>query len=109
MIALLVPRLEAGLKVTVITLEPDSCGYGDTIDQHIMIDDLKRNGIVVCTTTDESEHYAVIDHRLVWHGGMNLLGKADVWDNLIRVESPQAADELLAMTDDVLNMKGGNP
>ena len=29
--------------------------------------------------------------------------------NLIRVESSQAADELLAMTDDVLNMKGGNP
>ena len=109
MIDLLVPRLEAGLKVTVITLEPDSCGYGDTINQHIMIDDLKRNGIVICTTTDESEHYAVIDHRLVWHGGMNLLGKADVWDNLIRVESAQAADELLAMTDDVLNTKGGNP
>ena len=28
-----------------------------------------------------------MDIRLVWHGGMNLLGKADIYDNLIRVEN----------------------
>ena len=39
----------------------------------------------------------MIDRKLVWHGGMNLLGKEDVWDNLIRVESVQAAGELLEM------------
>lgn len=39
-----------------------------------------RNGVVVGKTV-----IAVIDDYLVWHGGMNLLGKEDVWDNLIRV------------------------
>jgi hypothetical protein len=34
----------------------------------------------------------------VWHGGMNLLGKADVWDNLIRVKDTQAAAELLEIS-----------
>ena len=52
---------------------------------------------------EDSEHYAVIDRRLVWHGGMNLLGKADAWDNLIRVESVQAAAELLEMSDATIN------
>ena len=55
---------------------------------------------------DECEHYAVIDKKLVWHGGMNLLGKADIYDNLIRVENEQAAAELLEMTEDVVNSYG---
>ena len=32
---------------------------------------------------------------------MNLLGKADVYDNLIRVESEQAAAELLEITENL--------
>ena len=67
------------------------------------MEEMKRNGIMVRTTDEDSEHYAVIDRRLVWHGGMNLLGKADAWDNLIRVESVQAAAELLEMSDATIN------
>ncbi len=33
--------------------------------------------------------------QLVWHGGMNLLGKVDVWDNLMRISNHQVAAELL--------------
>lgn len=40
---------------------------------------------------EEIEHFAVIDQLLVWHGGMNLLGKEDAWDNLIRVKDTKAA------------------
>ncbi|MCD7956625.1 MAG: hypothetical protein LUG93_12960 [Lachnospiraceae bacterium] len=36
-----------------------------------------------------------IDDELVWHGGMNLLGKVDVWDNLMRIRDHQVAAELL--------------
>ena len=59
----------------------------------------RKNGIFVRLTAQDTEHFAVIDHKLVWHGGMNLLGKADAWDNLIRVENAQAAAELLEMAD----------
>lgn len=99
MITLLKPRQESGVKVTLITLEPDSAGYGDTIELHIMIEEMKKNGINVRTTVDECEHFAVIDGRIVWHGGMNLLGKADVYDNLIRVESDQVAAELIEISE----------
>lgn len=44
------------------------------------------------------DHYSVIDGDLVWYGGMNLLGKADARDNLIRVKDVQAAAELLEMS-----------
>ena len=38
---------------------------------------------------------------LVWHGGMNLLGKEDAWDNLIRVKDSKAASELLIMAHEI--------
>ena len=56
-------------------------------------------------TEEKSEHYAVIDNMIVWHGGINLLGKADAWDNLIRVGNEQAASELLEMSELVLSEK----
>lgn len=102
MISLLKQRQESGVEVTVITLNPDMTGYGDLIELHILIDEMKRNGIYVRETDEECEHYAVIDKKLVWHGGMNLLGKVDVYDNLIRVEDEQAAAELLEMTEQIL-------
>ena len=95
-------RQEAGVSVTVITLDPDAEGYENTIERHILIDEMKNNGIYVRTTEDESEHYAVIDHEIVWHGGINLLGKEDAWDNLIRVRNRQAAAELLEISYQLL-------
>lgn len=101
-ISLLRTRQESGVAVTVITMNPDMTGYSDLIELHILIDEMRRCGFNVRETDDECEHYAVIDKKLVWHGGMNLLGKADVYDNLIRVENEQAASELLEMTERIL-------
>lgn len=93
------PRQENGVHVIVITQNPDSALTGDNTTLLAIIREMKENGINVRCTEDEGQHYAVIDRKLVWHGGMNLLGKADVWDNLIRVNDTQAASELLEMSD----------
>ena len=54
----------------------------------------------------DSEMHIVLDDGVyvVWHGGMNLLGKADIYDNLIRVENEQAAAELLEMTEQLKDL-----
>lgn len=52
-------------------------------------------GMHVILREEVIEHFAIIDDELVWHGGMNLLGKEDAWDNLMRIKSPQVAAELL--------------
>ena len=44
------------------------------------------------------EHFAIIDDEIVWYGSMNLLSRAKVDDNLMRVKSKDAAQELLEMT-----------
>lgn len=92
-------RQEAGVQVTVITRSPDEIQYGDSSTTAEIIRDMKKCGVSVRCTEDESQHYAVIDRQLVWHGGMNLLGREDAWDNLIRVRSVQAAAELLEISE----------
>ena len=88
-------RQEVGVKVTVITTDPEDITYGKSDVCHELIRAMQLVGINVITRTEVEECFAVIDDEIVWHGGMNLLGKADVWDNLMRIRNPQVATELL--------------
>ena len=90
-------RQEAGCKVTVITLEDENSRYGNSLFTGDMIRDMQKAGINVVVRNEVIEHFAVIDDALVWHGGMNLLGKEDARDNLMRIRSVQVAAELLAI------------
>lgn len=91
-------RQEAGIKITVITENPENSLYANAAFSFSLIKQMRDMGINVKTAEEETEHFAVIDQILVWHGGMNLLGKEDAWDNLIRVKDAGAAAELLQMT-----------
>ena len=88
-------RQEAGITVTVITIEPQNISYGSPEFCQRFIQEMRESGIQVIVKEDVIEHFAIIDDELVWHGGMNLLGKEDVWDNLLRIRSDRVAAELL--------------
>lgn len=89
---------EKGVKVLVITENPEQALMDDSNVLENLISEMKNSGISVCFTETEGQHYAIIDQTLVWYGGMNLLGKADAWGNLIRVNDTQAAAELLEIS-----------
>ena len=88
-------RQEAGVHITVITTEPDSVIYGNADVLYGLVDLMRESGITVQTKDEVEERFAVIDDELVWHGGVNLLGKEDMWDNLMRIRNKQVAAELL--------------
>ena len=94
---LLKPRQEAGVKVTVITTDTEQSLFESADYRREMIEELQDNGVNVIVREDVPEHFAVIDDELVWHGGMNLLGKEDVWDNLMRIKSASVAAELMEL------------
>lgn len=96
-ISLVKPIQERGVQVTVITTHPENTMYESAAYLYFLVEQLKSAGISVKLTEDETEHFTVLDGSLVWHGGINLLGKADVWDNLIRVQDRKAAAELLEL------------
>lgn len=91
-------RQEEGVKVTVITTDPEEIIYGNSDICYELIREMEQIGINVITKTEVEERFAVIDDELVWHGGMNLLGKVDVWDNLMRIKNQEVAAELLEMS-----------
>ena len=92
---LLKPGQETGVEVTVITTEPESLAYGSAEFCQSMIENMRNEGVHVILKEAVEEHFAIIDDDLVWHGGMNLLGREDAWDNLMRIQSSQVAAELL--------------
>ena len=91
-------RQEKGVHVTVITTEPEEVIYGSADVCYGLISEMKQVGINVVTKAEVEERFAVIDDELVWHGGMNLLGKVDIWDNLMRIKNHQVAAELLEIS-----------
>ena len=88
-------RQEKGVSVTVITTDPEEVAYGSADVYYELLREMQQVGINVVTKAEVVERFAVIDDELVWHGGMNLLGKVDVWDNLMRIKNHQVAAELL--------------
>ncbi|WP_125142310.1 TOTE conflict system archaeo-eukaryotic primase domain-containing protein [Clostridium transplantifaecale] len=92
------PRQEAGCKVTVITSDPETSCFSGAEYYYSMIRQMQAVGVHVITKDRIDERFALIDDELVWHGGMNLLGKEDAWDNLMRIKSAQVAEELLELS-----------
>jgi len=92
------PRIEAGVKITLVIESPDISFTQDY--QYIMgvIKQLQSNGVLVAISDNTLEKYTVIDNSIVWHRSVNFLGKDDVWDNLMRIEDPSVASELNEMT-----------
>lgn len=88
-------RQEYGIDVTVITTEPQNLSYGSPEFCQRLMKEMQENGIRVIAKDEVIEHFAIIDDDLVWHGGMNLLGREDAWDNLIRIKSVSVAAELM--------------
>lgn len=92
------PRQEAGCKATVITSDPETSCFSGAEYYYSMIRQMQAVGIHIITKDRIDERFALIDDELVWHGGMNLLGKEDVWDNLMRIKSAQVSEELLELS-----------
>ena len=106
LLSLVKERQEHGVRVTVITTEPDQVVYGNVDMCYELIQKMKQAAIHVVTKAEVEERFAVIDDELVWHGGMNLLGKEDVWDNLMRIKDHQVAAELLEIAFSITEVKG---
>lgn len=88
-IDLIKDRQEKGVSVNVFTKHTDEPYTNNLIDL------LYGNGVFVEVYPDLDSYFAVIDQEIVWHGGINLLGKSNVYDSLMRVKSTTIAEELI--------------
>lgn len=91
-------RQEDGVKLTVITLNPEGYPEEKIKDTKRLVEILKNCGIRIKLQEHMHEHFAIIDDEIVWYGSMNLLSRAKVDDNLMRVKSKTVAQELLEIS-----------
>ena len=91
-------RQEDGVKLTVITLNPEGYPEEKIKDTKRHVEILKNCGVNIKLQEHMHEHFAIIDEEIVWYGSMNFLSRAKADDNLMRIKSKDVAQELLEIS-----------
>ena len=97
-VKLIKQRQEDGVKLTVITLNPEEYPEEKIEDTKRLVEILKNCGVKIKLQEHLHEHFAIIDEEIVWYGSMNFLSRAKADDNLMRVKSKDVAQELLEIS-----------
>ena len=97
-VKLIKQRQEDGVKLTVITLNPEGYPEEKIEDTKRLVEILKNCGVRIKLQEHMHEHFAIIDEEIVWYGSMNFLSRAKADDNLMRVKSKDVAQELLEIS-----------
>ena len=97
-VKLIKQRQEDGVKLTVITLNPEGYPEEKIEDTKRFVEILKNCGVRIKLQEHMHEHFAIIDEEIVWYGSMNFLSRAKADDNLMRVKSKDVAQELLEIS-----------
>lgn len=97
-VRLLKQRQEDGVRLTVITLNPEGYPEEKIEDTKRLVEILKNCGANIKLQEHMHEHFTIIDEEIVWYGSMNFLSRAKADDNLMRVKSKDVAQELLEIS-----------
>lgn len=91
------PLQERGVKITVVTWNPKMSKATFAAKRLEMLQMLQNAGIEVFLKNGCCQRYAVIDNSIVWYGSMNLLGKRDIDDSIMRIDNDEVAAEVLEL------------
>ncbi|MFZ5452010.1 MAG: phospholipase D-like domain-containing protein [Thermodesulfobacteriota bacterium] len=95
----MLPHLEAawakGVSVVVVTRpasayrDKDQPALGETLTS------LQATGVRLRFKANIHQKFAVIDRKIVWYGSINLLSFGSAQESIMRLNSPNIAQELL--------------
>lgn len=91
-------KMESGVEVTIVSWMPDKIRFGSSNYRMQLLEEMRQSGFYLKSAEDNCEHFAIIDQEIVWYGNINLLGKQDVEDHIMRIQSKEIASELMEMT-----------
>ncbi len=63
------------------------------------LDLLKNAGVKLIFRPNIHQKFAVIDQRIVWYGSINLLSFGSAEESIMRLESPNIANELMKIIE----------
>jgi len=95
----MLPNLEAALaqKVFVVVVTRPTSAYKDK-DRPALAEtlaSLQDTGVRLLFKANIHQKFSVIDQKIVWYGSINLLSYGSAQESIMRLESPNIAQELL--------------
>jgi superfamily II DNA or RNA helicase len=83
------------VHVTVMTRPKKNFPEKDHIAMQRTLDLLTDNRVSVVFKTNIHQKFAVMDQKIVWYGSINLLSYGSAQESIMRIESPNIANELI--------------
>ena len=87
--------LQKNGKVIIVTRPVDDFKEKDRAALQEVFDLLKTSGAALIARSHIHLKFAVVDQKSVWYGSINLLSFGSAEENIMRIDSPNIANELL--------------
>ena len=100
MIKYLKAALDNKHRVIVVTRPIEDFKNKDHFALRRTLDLLKNEGISVVFKSNIHQKFAIMDHKIVWYGSINLLSYGSSQESIMRIESSNIANELIKSTED---------
>jgi len=84
-----------GVSVVVVTRPPTAYRDKDRPSLEETLSALKDAGVRLLFKANIHQKFAVIDQRIVWYGSINLLSFGSAQESVMRLDSPNIAQELI--------------
>ncbi|KAA3658657.1 MAG: helicase, partial [Calditrichaeota bacterium] len=96
MMVLLKATKERGFEITIATRPESDFQAHNRIAQKEKLAYLQSTGVKLTPKSRVHQKFAVLDRRIVWYGSMNILSYGRSEESMMRLESVNIAEELLA-------------
>jgi hypothetical protein len=97
MLELMSVALDQKVKVTIMTRPATDFKDKPAVEDTLSV--LKTAGVNLVCKSNIHQKYAVIDQRIVWYGSINLLSFGRAEESIMRLNSPNIANELMRNID----------
>lgn len=88
-----------GVRITIITRQPDSFKLTEQPNMLALIQLISDSEITVILKPNNHQKFAVIAQNIIWYGSINLLSYGSAEESIVRFENSEIASELLATTE----------
>ena len=99
MLPLLEAAVKNGVRTIVVTRPPEDFKEKDGAVLRETLKTLDSSGVRLAFRSKIHQKFAVIDQKIVWYGSINLLSYGVAEESLMRLESPNIANELIKVAE----------
>ncbi len=102
MMNILSSGINNGAKLTIITRPESDYKEKDKSAFEEMLNSITSAGASIIFKSNIHQKFAVIDQRIVWYGSINLLSFGSAEESIMRLDSINIANELIATIEEML-------